>query len=370
MGSRILIVTDNYLPNLSGHSLVVQNIASMLSNSGFEVLVVADSPCNKSYIDKAGEIRVLRGRRWTSLPYGNALASTRPKDRVFWDFLLDYDPDIIHGHGYGPLIRQVRDKLNKKPFAISTHALPIHALGFNSNFLENVLWKYMLTLLGKSRIITVPSDWMRSRLIDRGMSKEKLRVVPSPIDLMLFRPAMNKAEYSYLVDKLELTYRPLIAYIGRVAREKGLEDLVALSRRRSDVNWLAIGYGDLSLLNKSIITIGKVGRDQLAKMIRSIDVLFFPSINETQGMAALEALASGIPIVVPESSALSEILVEGVNGFSYPKGNISLANKALNRALELHINQDKGVIRSTVSGFSVEKITAEISLLYDELLRS
>jgi phosphatidylinositol alpha 1,6-mannosyltransferase len=119
---------------------------------------------------------------------------------------------------------------------------------------------------------------------------------------------------------------PVLLYVGRLAREKNLDYLVAAVRElegRGTVFRLVIaGDGPMrrrlaTLLPRAHFT-GHLRQDQLAAWYASADVFVFPAANETFGNVVLEAFASGLPVVAVARGGVQELVRPGRNGYLAP----------------------------------------------------
>ena len=119
---------------------------------------------------------------------------------------------------------------------------------------------------------------------------------------------------------------PVLLYVGRLAREKNLDYLVAvvreLERRGTMFRLVIVGDGPMrdklkTLLPRAHFT-GHLRQDQLAAWYASADLFLFPSANETFGNVVLEAFASGLPVVAVARGGVRELVRPGRNGFLAP----------------------------------------------------
>lgn len=165
------------------------------------------------------------------------------------------------------------------------------------------------------------SDFMSDYL---GIPREKFRIVPLGIDTTGFTPATVR-------DNTPKT----IGYLARLAPEKGLHLLIdafiELSKRKStrDVRleiagWLGENnrtYAEAEFaklreagLKDHFHYAGSIGRDEKVAFLRQLDVLSVPTTyQEPKGLFVLEALAAGVPVVVPSHGAFPE-LIEATGG--------------------------------------------------------
>jgi len=152
----------------------------------------------------------------------------------------------------------------------------------------------------------------------RRIGATNLVKVPLGVDLEVFRPGLRSTA---LHDEMAHGADVLVVHCGRLSREKEpgrvihmLRDLVAAGL---SVRLAVLGDGPVraSLIRAArglpVDFHGFVDdRDRLATILASADVVVAPGPLETFGLAGLEALASGTPVVVSASGALSEIVVD------------------------------------------------------------
>lgn len=119
---------------------------------------------------------------------------------------------------------------------------------------------------------------------------------------------------------------PILLYVGRLAREKNLHDLVEAVRlldgRGERFKLVVVGDGPIRqklerLLPAAHFT-GYVYGEALARWYASADVFVFPCALETFGNAVLEAFASGLPVVGVDGGGVRELVTHGWNGLLAP----------------------------------------------------
>ena len=140
--------------------------------------------------------------------------------------------------------------------------------------------------------------------------------VPLGVDLDLFRPGRHDA---LLRSSLAESSRPLLVHCGRLSVEKrvdrSIETVAEMGRHGLDVRLVIAGDGPRreSLERRArglpIKFTGFINdRETLATLLATADVSLAPGPHETFGLAALEALAAGTPVVASRSSALADIV--------------------------------------------------------------
>jgi glycosyltransferase involved in cell wall biosynthesis len=114
-----------------------------------------------------------------------------------------------------------------------------------------------------------------------------------------------------------------LIYVGRLAPEKGIERLKAVLREVPGARLAIVGDGparrdlEREFAGTPTVFTGLLQGEDLAAAYASADVFLFPSTTETLGMAMIEALASGLPVVAARGGASHEVVSEGKNGLLY-----------------------------------------------------
>lgn len=133
-------------------------------------------------------------------------------------------------------------------------------------------------------------------------------VVYPGVDLALFRPGQAAGAYAITV--------------GRLSPEKGLDRLLGLWRDMPDLPLHVVGSGSPDLLRQwrsvapsGVIFRGHITSTDLADAYRAAAVAVFAPYGEEFGMAPLEAMASGVPVVAWREGGLQETVVDGQTGY-------------------------------------------------------
>ena len=133
--------------------------------------------------------------------------------------------------------------------------------------------------------------------------------------------------------------RPLLLYVGRLAKEKTVERLLEAVSGRDDLTLAIVGDGpsreELEELFAGTPTVfhGFLGGDELAHAYASGDVFLLPSDTETLGFVTLEAHAAGLPVIAADSPAARELVQVGVDGFRYDPSRPGELRAAVDRLL-------------------------------------
>jgi alpha-1,6-mannosyltransferase len=152
----------------------------------------------------------------------------------------------------------------------------------------------------------------------RGIDAHHVHRIPLGVDLEVFTPSRRQRDPTGIPSRATAT----VVCVGRLSAEKqprtAIDAMRRLAERGAKVRLVMIGDGperrrlERSAAGLDVMFAGHVrGRAQLAAILREADVALAPCPAETFGLGALEALASGTPIVVPRSGALAELVVAG-----------------------------------------------------------
>ena len=167
--------------------------------------------------------------------------------------------------------------------------------------------KRVAKFYGRCDLVAAPSRYIAGRLAEAGV--DKVAVQPLGVDLDLFHP--GRADRQTVRADLGLSPRTkLLVFAGRPAREKNLETLLeALDLLGEDYRLMMIAAGAYLRPHKQVLGLGYV-RDPklLARLIASCDAFVHANDQEPFGLVVLEALASGVPVVGPNTGGVSELI--------------------------------------------------------------
>lgn len=182
--------------------------------------------------------------------------------------------------------------------------------------------------------IVCPSEFAAEEFTRLGVPAH---VVPLGVDLQVFTPSLEHRTHSP-DGRGRHTDTVQIIHCGRLAPEKNpslsIDTVRELTSRGIDVRLTVLGHGPLrsQLMDASDdlpVTFHSYihGRGELARVMSRADVAIAPGPVETFGLAALEALACGVPTVCPDEGALQEVV--GSAGIAAPSRPQAFADAVL-----------------------------------------
>ena len=176
-----------------------------------------------------------------------------------------------------------------------------------TGFWENLTWRYVTWFYDHCDLVLSPSDHVRNVLEER--LKSEVRIFSRGIDLAQFHP-------DHRVERPGMT----VLYVGRVSVEKGLDDLAHAFEGVKGAKLVVVGDGPYrreleSRAGNEVVFKGFIRGDALSAEYASADLFVFPSKTDTFGNVVLEAMASGLPVIVTDRMAPKELVEDGRNGF-------------------------------------------------------
>jgi glycosyltransferase involved in cell wall biosynthesis len=189
----------------------------------------------------------------------------------------------------------------------------------DDSFLETLTWNYMKWFYDQLDLVYVNSKSYRDAWIERGIPAEKFRILPRGLDTALFHPSRREKRYWTRHGIADGSI--VLLYVGRISKEKDLDVIVAAWRklRRAGCALAFVGEGphlaELRGLVPDAVFTGTLVGLELAQAFASADIFLFPSTTDTFGNVVLEALASGLPVVVSDRGGPKDLIENGVTGF-------------------------------------------------------
>lgn len=328
---RIAIFTEVFLPKIDGVvtrlARTIEQLAAMSHDAiifapgnpparyaGFPVVKVPSIPFKPIY----PEISIgIPTRRITS-----ALKAFRP------DVIHAVNPAILAA--YGVMVAS-RDSI---PLVASYHTqLARYVSTLHLGFLRPVAQWWTRTMHNHAQVnlCTSPQmlDYLRSDIAN-------LHLWPKAVDTSAFSP-VHKSDQMRLLLSDNHPQMPLAIYAGRLSNEKDLDDLLDVVHRMSHMRFAFIGSGPaytrLTHLFAGTNTVftGYLAGHALSEAYASADVFLFPSTTETLGLAALESMASGVPVIGADAGGIPHLIHDGVDGFLVPAHDSDQIVKTLTR---------------------------------------
>lgn len=227
-----------------------------------------------------------------------------------------------------------------------------------------------------SRVVTV-SRQVRDYLLSRGVKPEKLSTIYTGIDTERFRPDRGIDLHETFSIPLDHTIIGIVAVLRNAKRHRDLLEAIAPLEK---VSLLIVGTGpqeknikkkieELHLGNR-VIMLGH--REDVERLLPSLDLFVLPSNMEALGTAILEASSCGVPVVGSRVGGIPECVIDGKTGVLFESENvIDLRKKILDLVKNPTLRRSFGTnARKLIEKeFSVEAMRKKTEALYEEILR-
>ena len=160
----------------------------------------------------------------------------------------------------------------------------------------------------------------------------------------------------------------LVAVIGRLSPEKGIDELL-VAARRSETRLIFIGDGPLRTSTESSgmhTVTGWVSRERVFDMLSSVRCVVLPSlVPETYGLSVVDAAARGVPSIVTEICGVAERIIHGQTGWRVPAGDLDALTSCLSLLRSNEIVNSVGAASYVEYWKSPLTVDAHISRLLD-----
>jgi N-acetyl-alpha-D-glucosaminyl L-malate synthase BshA len=292
-----------------------------------------------------------------------------------------HDLQIMHAHYAIPhaeaawVAKQMLARKNQDLRVVTTlHGTDITLVGQDPSF-----WSITRFSVEQSDGITAVSQYLKDETL-RAFDCDRLdiRVVPNFVDPEIYRPGRDDCHLRALAPHGE----KIVMHISNFRKVKRVGDVVRIFagiRREVRSRLVLIGDGperaaatelasSLGVL-EDMVFLGKL--ESVAELISCADLFLLPSEQESFGLVALEALASGVPVVGSGGSGLAEVVDDGVTGFLYPVGAVgemAASGVGLLQDRELWKAFSQAARAAAVDRFSAGLVVPMYERYYEEVL--
>lgn len=319
---KVAIVAESFLPEMNGVTHSLLKVLQHLEGRGDQVLVIAPSSLD-------GSPDIVSGAAVHRLPavaltgYRNvriAVGAVGPVKSL----LAKFQPDVVHLAS--PFVlgwRAVRaaNGLGIPTVAVYQTDVPGYAARYGLQFLENWAWQRVERIHEAATKTLVPSTDSMDKL--RGHGIPRVELWRRGVDTGRFHPSKRSAEF-------RRHHAPrgqrIIGYVGRLALEKQVQDLAALTAI-PNTKLVIVGEGpQRANLQRQLPGAGFTGflsGEELARAMASFDLFVHPGELETFCQTIQEAMASGVPVVATGRGGPVDLVDSSRTGWLYAPGNLA-----------------------------------------------
>ncbi len=304
-------------------------------------------------------------------PYSLALAV------AIHDAAIHQGLDLIHVHYAIPhatsawVAEQMLKPDRDLKIVTTLHGTDITLVGLHPSFQAITQFSIL-----RSHGLTAVSEFLKQRTVeDFAVPSGRIRVIPNFVDPKVYRRDKKPCHRATLAPGGER----IIMHISNFRPVKRIPDVVEIfARIHRKVPSRLVLVGDGPERSRAMDTARELGvTDQVLflgkhqsvdELLACADLFLLPSKNESFGLAALEALACGVPVIASNMGGLPEVVVHGETGFLFPLGAVEEmadAGISLLRDDAAWIRSSKAARADSVERFSSERIVP----LYEDLYR-
>lgn len=352
-------------PTYGGSGVVATELGKELAKKGHSVHFISyDQPARLDAFTNNvfyHEVSTSKYPLFKYAPYETALTGK------IIDIVKFHNLDLLHVHYAIPhaaaavyaklILKQERIYI---PVITTLHGTDITLIGKDAAYEPVVSFS-----INQSDGVTTVSQALKKETFDHFKIYNDIEVIPNFIDLKKYQ----RMETGLLKNKFCENNERLIIHISNFRKVKRVEDVVHIFNKIQEkipAQLIMVGDGperqNTEMLCRSLGICSKVHylgkQEAIEKILSECDLFLMPSETESFGLAALEAMACGVPVVSSNTGGLMELNLNGISGFTCSVGNVeAMANKSL----EILANEDNltlfrnGALK-VAQGYSEERI--------------
>src|SRR5580700_4035356 len=364
-------------PTYGGSGIVATELGLELANRGHDVHFITYA--NPIRLDPNiprihyHEVEVSNYPLFQYPPYSLALASRMA------DVADSYGLDLLHVHYAIPhsiaamLAKQMLAPRRRVPFITTLHGTDITLVGIDPSYFA--ITKFSIE---QSDGITAISEDLRRHTVDVFGVENEIRVIYNFVNCETYRPDPERIG----LDSMAPDGEKLLIHLSNFRPVKRVLDCIRIFaevRKHANVRLLMVGDGPergpaehlawTLGVKEHVDFLGK--QDHVERLIRLAHVILMPSEMESFGLAALEAMACGVPAVSTTVGGVPELITDGVDGFLEAVGDIPrLAARVTELVSDasLHAKMGAAARHTASTRFCSEKIIPQYEAFYKQVL--
>ena len=367
--------------SVGGSGIVATELAKALAVRGHQVRLISSDPPFRLGEFEAGlvfhEVKTPGYPLFREPQYLLSLANK------LVEVAREFDLDIIHAHYAIPhavaayLARQIlsASTIKKVPRVVTTlHGTDVTIIGSDESYSETAAF-----CIDQSDAVTAVSDSLRQDTYRQLQVAADIRVIPNFLDCQQHRRLPDQglgARYRNGDDHTKLVIH--VSNFRPVKRAEAVVRIFHRIRERVPARLLLIGDGpELPLARRVARELGVSAdvdalgeQEQVVPILSVADLFLLPSSEESFGVAALEAMACGVPVVASRVGGLPEVIEDGVSGFLHDEQDLEGMAASGVQVLsdpQLHQRVAGAALGRVHTRFCAEEVVPQYESLYQEL---
>ncbi|MFL1012619.1 N-acetyl-alpha-D-glucosaminyl L-malate synthase BshA [Flavisericum labens] len=365
-------------PTFGGSGVVATELGLELSKRGHEIhFITYSQPVRLELLSNNvhyHEVNVPEYPLFHYQPYELALSSK------LVDMVKLHQIEIVHvhyaiPHAYAAFMakKMLQEEGIYLPIVTTLHGTDITLVGNHPFYKPAVTFS-----INKSDAVTAVSKSLKDDTLRLFDIKNDIHVVPNFIDLEKYRDhGFTDCERAMLAKDDE----KIITHISNLRPVKRVQDVISVFyniQKEMPARLMFIGEGpekekvemrcqELGILDQ-VVFFGK--SNEIDKILCFSDLFLLPSQTESFGLAALEAMASGVPVISSNTGGIPEVNVHGVSGFLSDVGDIEdMTQNALHILSDKNrLKQFKNNARQESLKFDLHSIVPKYEAIYQDTL--
>ena len=376
--TSLLLICYAYPPVLGGSEIEAQRVSEALRKRGHQVTVLCAGgdpmPPVSRWVDPYGTpVRIFGGRwpkRWRDHAFALGVVWTLLTSRYQLVYFLMQGLHLAAG-------------------------LPV-ARALSKPVVMKVSGSSIITMMGKSWLGRLELKWLRQwakrvMILNSGMAEEayaagftpeNLLWMPNPVDVERFAPGSTSDRLQFRQEMAIPQNAQVVLFVGRLAPEKELDSLLGAFaiavQKVPDARLVFIGDGpDRAMLEArtrelnltaSVAFKGRFSPEGVQSWLKASDVFALVSSNEGFSCSLLEAMSTGLPSLVSDIPANTQLIEDGVHGRVAPVRDEQAMARALIRLLEDPGTLGAAARQRVIDNYSMDKVIDLYEALFAEAL--
>ena len=307
---RIAVVTEAFLPQVNGVTNSVLRLLEFCKAQGHDVLIIAPESEGAP-----SEYLGYKIKHVPSISMKKLIPMAVPK-KYLEPLLEGFAPDVIHLASpifLGHYVARIARKMGIPTVSVYQTDIAGFARHYGLTIAHNTLKKWVSRIHQASDITLAPSKWACRDLEQSGV--KNVRLWKRGVDLVNFTP--SRRDESLRANIAGGKKKLIIGYVGRIANEKRIDDLKILDQQ-DDIQLVIVGDGPAAPRVKRELPgarfVGYQSGTELARYVASFDIFVHTGKHETFCQGIQEALASGVPVIGPDTGGPVDLIEHGITG--------------------------------------------------------
>jgi len=364
-------------PTFGGSGVVATELGIELSKRGHEIhFITYNQPVRLELLSNNvhyHEVNVPEYPLFHYQPYELALSSK------LVDMVKLHGIEILHvhyaiPHAYAAYMakKMLQEEGIYVPIVTTLHGTDITLVGSHPFYKPAVTFS-----INKSDAVTTVSQSLKDDTLRLFDIKKDIQVVPNFIDLDKYNNIYTDCQRGMMAKDAE----KIITHISNLRKVKRVQDVISVFyniQQQMPAKLMLVGEGperekienrckQLGIIDK-VIFFGK--SNEIDKILCFSDLFILPSETESFGLAALEAMASSVPVISSNTGGIPEVNIQGVSGFLSNVGDVEDMTKNALYILsdETRLKTFKQNARKQALNFDLHAIVPQYEAIYQDTL--